>query len=107
MSTNASDTVKLTAKSIANYVRLSIAKREAEKHVRDLDKQMSEVKEGLIAHATRYNGSVKTCGYQVTLTPGGRYPKWKEAFVEANGEAVAERIIEATEPSVKLEVEKV
>lgn len=48
--------------------------------------------------------TARRAGYTVSISDGPKYPKWKDAFLEANGDEAVKAVIDATPASRKLTV---
>lgn len=100
----------LTRKELMEYITLSEYRRTCEKEAREAKKLEDPIAEKIHNHLNaakvKPGQSIRLWGYDLGLAFGGRYPAWKQLFIEFNGEEEAARAIEATPPAVCLVVEK-
>lgn len=94
-----------TKAMLDDFVRLREQKKLAEAESRRIDKEMTTLKARLVAFTEANENEVETCGYRLRMVETGRFPAWKDAYIEALGSEAAEELTANTPPRVGLEVE--
>lgn len=96
---------RITKSLLARYSEIVETKRELDARSRAFDKELASLKSVIMDYANEHGNDCETCGYHVHVVEAGRFPSWKDAFVERLGEAAAEEVTEKTAPRLALKVE--
>lgn len=97
---------KLDEAILQRYTEADRKRKAAQAELTTAENLVKTIKKDIIEWmTTKMKNSLTKGKFIVTLKDGPKYPKWKDAYIEAFGEEEAKKVEAKTEPSKVLDVQ--